>query len=273
MIQRFLRLAQSPAHNHGHGSLIEPLGHHAHRGADGFLLGRKNIVRTAVGAFDHQHIAGNLLVPFIDRRRLYPQISGVKQALAGCLALHQRLRGPQAVARRIEGDGATRNIQSLAELQLHRLGSAQVVAQQQPGTGSEHRAAMPCRMIRMGVGDDRGILLAQGIEPQSHLREIHSPVECHVQSSAPAAGCGAAEYSTRSTRTMDGPCPPGRQGLSKVFARRSATPNRHSCESRNPETSANRNVLDSRFRGNDGLTLERPWPAVASGAGGSRRAV
>ena len=36
-------------------------------------------------------------------------------------------------------------------------------------------------------------------------------------------------------------------------------PNRHSGESRNPEHSEHNDLLDSRFRGNDGVTLKRPW--------------
>jgi hypothetical protein len=37
------------------------------------------------------------------------------------------------------------------------------------------------------------------------------------------------------------------------------TPNCHSGESRNLEQSEHSDLLDSRFRGNDGLTLKRPW--------------
>ena len=49
------------------------------------------------------------------------------------------------------------------------------------------------------------------------------------------------------------------QGLSKVAAVTFAPPNRHSCESRNPESAVNNEVLGSRKSGNDGLTLERSW--------------
>ena len=204
--ERFLRLAQSPSHDHGKRSLIDPLRHHANRRADGLLLGRKNVVRTTIGAFDHQHIAGNRLVRLVDRRRLDSQVPRIQQAFSGHSAFDEGLRGSQAMTGGIKGDGAILEVQRLTEGQFHRLGPLEVIPQQQPRAGREHGTPMSRRMVRVGMGDDGHVLFAQGIEPKPGLREVYPPVKYHFQTSVPTARCGGAEYSTQ-PRPLPFACP------------------------------------------------------------------
>ena len=86
--------------------------------------GKRN--RDGVGAFDYQH-SHEPARSIRDRRGCTLRSPVYSRRSPGCPALNQRLRRPQAVARRIQGDSAIRQVQRLSELQLHRFRPTQVV--------------------------------------------------------------------------------------------------------------------------------------------------
>ena len=200
MVQRLLRLAQPPAQDHRRGAPFQPLPDHPPGGGDGLILRRKDVIGPAVGAFNHQGIAGDDLDGFVDGRGLGAQVAGVHQPLPGPAINHQGLRRAEAMPRRMQGDRVIRGFQRFPIRQFDGFGAAEVIVQQDAGAAGQHGTAVAGDVIRMGVGDHRRVALAQRIEPQIHPGQIHPPVKDHVQLNRLAAGCGSGEYSTRPGR-------------------------------------------------------------------------